>query len=731
MLHHIGVRALAAVVVAGGLAAQAGVAPARRTCAVGRVAEAEAPTIDGALDDACWQAAPTIGALAMVEPFEGRAPTQATVVKLLHDRHNLYLALWCDDNDPSSIRARERERDAQLDPDDRVEILFDPFENRRTAYFFQIGAGGSIGDGLSSHNGSRFDKPWDTVFDGAARVTARGWQAEIAIPFRSLPRKPGASSWGFNLRRLKRSSGEVSQWANPTQSVSFFRTSELGTMAGLGAIDDGLGVDVVPYAAAGVRRDRTAADRGADFEPDGGVDVFYRVTPELTFAATAFTDFAETESDSRQINLGRFPLFFPEKRDFFLEGAGYFAFGAASNAGPAVLPFFSRRIGLDAGGDVVPVLAGTKLTGEAGPLDLGVLAVETDPRGGAVPDLLAVARLRYSLAEQTAVGVIATSGAPDGGGDNQVGGVDFYHRVARFVGDLDLQLFASLVASHRDGGGGDGHDADLEARARGREWGLGLGVRWTSDAFDPALGFVRRRGVRQYSVTPSFAPRLDGDGAWRNFAFEGLCRWTQSFAGDATDEFEAGIDFAGIESHQGDRCGVTATRKFERVTQDFALFAGTSTIAAGEYWSARGGVDFGTSDGRDLSVLGRATWGDFYDGTSTELLLEGALRASALLHFGLGYQSTVVDLGPGRSFATQIGDARVELHASTRLSLRNLVQFDNESQQLGWQSRLRWITTPGNDFFAVFGAGWDRLDDGALAPTQQRLTFKLQQTLRF
>lgn len=705
----------------------------RRTCRVGRVAEAAAPNIDGLLDDACWTDAEPIGDLVMLEPSAGGPPTQRTVVKLLHDRGRLYIGIWCFDDRPTTIRARERERDAQLDPDDRVEILLDPFENRRTAYFFQIGAGGSIGDGLSSQNGSRFDKPWDTVFDGRARVTERGWQAELSIPFRSIPRRAGATSWGFNLRRIVRSTGEESVFANASQSVSFFRTSEFGTITGFGAIDDGLGIELVPYAAAGFRRDRSAADRGAEFEPAGGADLFYRLTPELMLAATAFTDFAETESDSRQINLGRFPLFFPEKRDFFLQGAGNFAFGAQSFATPSVLPFFSRRIGLDRAGNVVPVLAGIKLTGEAGPLELGVLAVATDPAGGRAADELAVARLRYSLAEQTAVGVIATTGDPETGGDSQTGGIDLYHRVPQWFGDLDLQLFGSVLFAQRAGGGGDGQDLVFEARSRGREWDLGLAGRRTSAEFDPALGFVRRRGVEQWTLSPTWSPRLAGDGAWRTLSCEAEVRYLEAYAPDrsGTDEFAVAVEFAGLESHQGDRIGVTAQRQYERVPQSFTLFDGTATIAAGEYWTSRSGFVLGSSDGRDLSASGRATFGDFYDGRSAELSIECALRASAFVHFGLDYETASVDLSTSRDFTTRIGEARVELHPSPRLAVHNLVQFDNESRVLGWQARLRWITAPGNDFFAVLGTTWDRAADGSLVPAQQSLTFKLQQTFRF
>jgi hypothetical protein len=699
----------------------------RRIAYVHELQGEPSPVLDGVLDDPCWQAANPIGELTMVEPYEGKAPTQRTIVRIVHDRENLYFGIHCLDDDPSTIRATQRQRDARLDPDDRVEILLDPFENRRTGYFFQIGAGGSIGDGLSAANGSRFDKPWDVIFDGRSRITSDGWQAEVVIPFRSIPRKAGAASWGFNLKRYKRSAGEEYQWDHAVQSVPFFRISELGTLTGFGAIDNGIGLDVVPYVSGGMRRDRSAVDDDWNFDPDAGVDFFYRLTPELELAATSFTDFAETENDERQINLNRFPLFFPEKRDFFLQGAGYFAFGPRGND---VLPFFSRRIGLDGNGGQVPLLAGLKLTGEVGPLGIGLLNVETDARGAvSEPKNLGVARFRYSLAEQTAVGLIATNGHPTLDLQSQTFGVDLYHRESEFVGDLDLQVFASAIGTQTSGSGGDGEDYALRLESQGREWNLQGNARVTSPDFDPALGFVRRPGVRNYRFEVGYKPRLRHP-VWRQLEFAGTVRLIEGYDG-GKQEIEYDLDWFGVRSIDGDSLELSSERLFERVDRSFDLFNQTTAIAAGDYWSYRHRLSLRTSDGRPADVRSSVTYGDFFDGSYTRLSNDLAWRSSALLHLGLGHESAIVDLGPGRSFTTQIGQANVDLHFSPRLSLYNLVQFDNESSLLGFQARLRWIPEPGTDLFVVLGTGWQREIDHSLVPTDQSLVFKLLHTLRF
>lgn len=702
----------------------------RRTAQVGRIAEAAAPRIDGHLEDPCWADAPAIGELTMVEPWEGRAPTQRTVVKLLHDRHNLYIALSCFDDRPDEIRASMRARDAMLDPDDRVEILLDPFENRRTAYFFQIGAGGSIGDALISNNGTRFDKPWDTIWSGAVKVTGAGWMAEIAIPFRSLPRLDGARAWGFDIKRVVRTRHEEYQWANASQSTPFYRPSECGTVEGFGEIDGGIGLELVPYAGATAARDRGAADPGSHVDPDAGGDLYYRLSPSLTLAATLFTDFAETENDDRQINLTRFPLFFREKRDFFLDGIGYFGFGASYAGSTTFLPFFSRRIGLARDGTEIPLLGGVKLTGEVGPFEVGVLDVQADRTAAQGSENLAVARVKYAIGEETTVGVLGTAGDPAGMGENQVAGVDFYHRVSRFVGDMDLRANVDVAGSWGSAGGDDGESFGAQLDSRGREWEWAASVRWIADDFRPALGFVRRRGSRASMLQVEYEPRLPEGGAVRNLAFEVGARRQDTWEGSTQDvSFE--VEKLGLEFHDGDAAYLYGARSFERVDEDFLLFRDSTPVGAGDYWATRGGLALRSSGARPWNGSLRAETGDFYDGRAGEIEVELDWRASALLHLGGGYGTTAVDLGPGRAFTTHVGSGRLDLHFSPALSLYNLVQFDNESNLLGWQSRLRWIYAPGCDFFAVLGASWQRDEQGSVAPDEQSLALKVAHSLRF
>ena len=701
---------------------------ARRTCHIGRIDAADAPRLDAYLNEPCWQDAPTIGELTMVEPWEGRTPPNRTVVKVLHDHRALYLALYCY-QDRAGIRATQRVRDARLDPDDRVEILLDPFENRRTAYFFQIGPGGSIGDALVSANGTRFNKPWDVIWWGESRITDDGWIAELEIPFRSIPRKDNAVSWGFNLRRYVRGDNEEYQWANPIQSVPFFRVSEFGTMEGFGEVDGGIGLEVVPYFAVGYGRDRSAADDDWDFDPDMGGELYYRLTPSITLATTVLTDFAQTENDGRQINLNRFPLFFPEKRDFFLDGIGYYQFGSQFAGGTRFLPYFTRRVGLQ-NGEPVPILWGVKLTGESGPFEIGLLDVEVDGTATTDEENLAVARVKYAVGEQTTLGLIGTNGNPASTGDNSVFGVDLYHRVPEFVGDMDLQITIDALGSTGSGVDDDGESFGVDLEARGTEWTAQAGTRWVSSDFRPALGFVNRRGVRSSEVSLGYRPRVAEGSVLRRYLFEVSAQRVDTWEGSPRDD-RFRVDRVGVEFQNGDRVSVFWQRNFERVPNDFTLFRDSTTIFANDYWTTRYGVRVETNEGRPASASVTLSGGDFFDGKRHALNSDMAWRTSPLLQLGLGYDTSTVDLALGRGFTTHIGSVSVDLFFSSSLSLQNLVQYDNQSEQLGWQSRLRWIYSPGRDFFAVLGTSWQRTEDESLVPTQQQLNFKIAHTLRF
>ncbi|MHC5007676.1 MAG: carbohydrate binding family 9 domain-containing protein, partial [Planctomycetota bacterium] len=317
------------------------------------------PVIDGVLDDPAWTDAPVIDELWQVEPVEGAPPTRRTEVRIVYDDDFMYFGVRCFDDEPDRIIATQLKRDGIQEADDRVEIVIDPFFDRRNGYLFSTNPVGARLDALLEANRLVLVN-WDGIWYAGSTIDEQGWSAEIAIPFKTISFNPRTSRWSFNIERTVRRDNERIRWSSPQQNKRLTSVADAGVLEGIEGISQGLGLDVKPWGKL-VYEDEDAGDDDVDL--DGGVDVFYKLTPSLTLSLTVNTDFAETEVDERQVNLTRFPLFFPEKRDFFLQDEGLFEFGGIRRN---PLPFFSRRIGLSPTGQPVDLIAGAKLTGRVG-----------------------------------------------------------------------------------------------------------------------------------------------------------------------------------------------------------------------------------------------------------------------------------------------------------------------------------------------------------------------------
>ena len=337
-------------------------------------------TIDGVLDEPIWTSAPKIGNLIQRQPFPGETPTEGTEVTLLRDDDNLYIGVRAFDSDADSVIGTQMARDASLNADDRIELLLDTFRDQRSAFYFATNPAGALVDGLAFANG-QLNLEWDAIWRVRTSRSREGWSAEFAIPFKSLSFPSGRDVWGFNVARTIYRKLEDNRWSGAQLQTQFLQVSEAGQITNLGQLTQGIGLDLRPFLAGSWLNLRTGGD---DWKRKPGLDLFYNITPSLKLTATFNTDFGETEVDARQINLTRFSLLFPEKRAFFLEGAGVFSFastgpdtpGGIPATGADVFPFFSRQIGLLAGQEV-PIDAGVKLMGTAGRTEVGVLDVRT------------------------------------------------------------------------------------------------------------------------------------------------------------------------------------------------------------------------------------------------------------------------------------------------------------------------------------------------------------------
>ncbi len=675
------------------------------------------PVVDGKLDDRVWSEAPVIDDLYQVEPVEGAVPSQRTEVRLVYDDDALYVGVLCYDTDPGGIVATQRVRDADLEPDDRIELILDTFRDRRNAYFFQISPGGSIGDALFS-NAEGFNKRWDGIWWGEAAIGPEGWSAELWIPFKTLSFDPDAESWGFNFARVVKRNEERIRWSNPSQDSGFFRIAEAGTLQGFANLQQGLGLDLVPFALGKIVRD-TREGREI-YRGEVGGDAFYRLTPSLQASLTINTDFAETEVDERQVNLTRFPLFFPERRDFFLQDASIFSFGGLRQT---PLPFFSRRIGL-VNGEEVPILAGAKLTGRAGDYNIGVIDVQTDADGELDSKNLFVTRVSKNVLEESQIGVIATRGRPGQNGENALAGVDFTYRTSELFGDRNFQVDVWGMGTHTSGRGGDGGATGLAVDFPNDDLNTGFEATWIGEDFNPELGFVSRRG-NIYDIDLEYRPR---PGTWiRQLSFGFFPYWATKPNHELESRRLSFVPFE-AELESGDRLELRATQFTEWLDEGFEIRKDI-VIPPGSHDYTRYSADLRSGTKRPVSVQLRVEGGTFWTGRRTDIEAGIEWRTGPFLTLAFEQEENHVHLEEG-NFITRIVRGRWDLAFDPRLTWRSFLQFDNVSNEIGLNSRVRWIIEPGSELFVVLNQGWER-DGHEIAPFRTELTTKLVWTLRF
>ncbi|MGE0554234.1 MAG: DUF5916 domain-containing protein [Gemmatimonadales bacterium] len=694
-----------------GLAGQLG-AQTRPTL---RVAPAIGPfRLDGRLDEPMWSSSDSVTSLEQVEPIQGGAPVAATVVKVVAGDRWLAIAIRAS-TAGRPVTAFSRARDADLDDEDHVRIAIDPFDDGRSGYLFSVNPNGARFDALITGQGEGENSDWDAPWEAVTSRDADGWTVEARIPVASLSFPRGTDRWAFNVERRTQALLATDRWASARRDVRFGQTSQAGLLIGLPRFEVGLGLTVRPSLTAGAGR--SAPDASTEGVLDGSVDLEQRLGTNLRATVTVSTDFAETEVDSRQANLTRFPLFFPEKRTFFLEGSDVFEFGLG--LGTDLLPFFSRRIGLLEGREV-PVRVGGKVTGQVGATRIGAIVARTGDVAEAPGSPMGVVRLSHNVLDESSVGMIATAGDPLAGSAWLVG-ADVTFRTSRLGGDKRFLVGASALKSERSGATGDRTAFSFKLDFPNDLFDLAFTYKRIGDGFDPPLGFVPRRGVQLVTAAADISPRPGRYGI-RQMFFEN--RFT--LATDLDGRWESyRLFFAPLNwrFESGDRIEVNANPTGERLREPFEVNDGVM-IAPGAYRFTRYRLEVETSPTRRVS--GQATWwfGRFYDGTLNQYELELAWRPASWLGFQTAIEHDVGRL-PGGDFEATVASLRIQYQPSPDLTLASLVQYDDESRSIGSNSRLRWTITPLVELFVIYNHNVrDRLDRWAF--DSNRLLAKLQ-----
>lgn len=689
----------------------------------------EPPVIDGRLDEGIWQAATVIEDFRQIEPVKDGVPSERSVFRVAYDNRNLYIGAELYTSDPEQIIHRQLIQDTEVLSDDHIAIYLDPRDSRRGGYVFYLNPNGVRHDGLvfGEFDRAGFNMDWDGIWQGRGALTGSGWTAEIAIPFSTLDFDPSHPDWGVNLVRFLGHKRETIAWTHRDQRATI---DSYGLVKGFRGINQGLGLDVIPSVSFIDERD-FESDRG-DFSVKPSVDVFYRITPSLTAALTLNTDFSATEVDDRRVNLTRFSLFFPEKREFFLQNADIFEFGNLTFTGR---PFFSRTIGLSQSGEPVDLIAGAKLAGRIGRWNVGMLGVRQNEFEGIGEKSLVVARVSANVLEQSTIGMIATSGDPNSNIDNTLVGVDFNYKNTTLLSGRSLESRVWYQESDTAGTSGDNSAFGMEISLPNDTINARIRASQFEANFNPAMGFIDRTGVRAVDWHIRRRWRFENR-ALRLFQAR-LSAFHRTIIGGRLETAAFKIIPISVENHRGDALSVEFVRRNELLLRDFEILSGIA-IPADRYKFGRNRLNLSSSTSRPLAFSVRFEDGSFFDGKRFDTTVGVTWNPGSHFLLDVDYTTNRVDL-PGGKFTTRILALKANVAFNARWSWINIFQHDNVSDRLGVNSRLRFSPRKGQEAYLVVNYDFLTSSEGSnrglifgnLESSYRGLILKLSYNFRF
>ena len=654
-----------------------------------------------------WTTADSIDDLRQREPREGSPATERTVVKVAHDGSTLYVLVRCLDSHVDAVRASQLRRDADLSSDDNVRILIDSYDDQRSAFVFATNPNGAMWDAQFS-GVDDLNENWNGVWDVAVSRETSGWTAEFRIPLLALRFHAGINQeFGFNVRRFIRRKNEEDLWRSYGRAQGLYHLNNEGTITDLGDLHRSHDVELYPYAlgrAVETEHDSIGGETVKGFfGGKGGVDAKLGITPTLTADLTVNTDFAQVEADQQVINLTRFPFFFPEKRQFFLESSGLFDYGTPS----MVQLFYSRRIGLDTSGAPVAILAGGRVYGRLGPWQLGIIDAQT---GGNDPANDAVLRLTHDLFDRSYIGAIGTLHAgPGGQGVQRAGGLDV--DLPLVVHGMNLEPKVYLAGSQTPGVPGTALAWRVSTDNPNDLFDNFVSLYRIDSAFAPPLGFVRRTGIWETTGHVDFTPRPGVLGIRQlSFTFP-IPSWdiiaNESGSPLRSEDWQtAWFEWRvfGGDRQNGDHFEVNFQRLMDAPTDTFDIFSGVR-IQPGRYWWSRYELQYFMNPGRPLSFGAFVNWGPFYNGHSTQLELSAVWHGGGHIIASTDLTRTTARLPVG-AFTAVLSANRLEYDFNARTSVLAFVQYDNESERVDFNVRFHWIPVIGDDVFVVWNSGY-------------------------
>jgi len=656
--------------------------------------------LDGVLDEPAWAEARRVSNFTQRELDENAPVTEKTEVAALYSRTDLYFGIWCYDADFSRIVAQKMKWDFDYSTEDNFEIVLDTYADNRNAYFFAVNPNGSQADSLIMDNGRQVNSDWNGVWHAAVVKTDAGWFAEIRIPFSTLKFSPAPEqNWKVNFERNIRHKREQVLWQGWSRDADIRQISRAGRLVGLRDLARGHALEFRPYALGGL--EKPAGIPGSTVG-SLGLDFSYLVNPTAKMDFTIHPDFAQVESDALIVNLTRFSISLPEKRQFFLEGQNFFEFPLGR-----ARAFYSRRIGISDGRET-PILGGARILGKMGRSTLGVMSLQTSRTELSPSTNFSLVRWRQDVGDESSFGVLAI-GEAQPGRFNGTGGVDALYSTSGIFGDKILQVGGALAATYTS----DRTDKTGLAHR--------LFVNFPNDliefdaswervgaAFNPEVGFLSRPSYQLYSTELSVNPRPR------------FLPWVQQmeikpleldyYLDDSTREMQSVyMEFRplGLQLKSGEAFEFNIQRNAENLTEEFEIRDGT-IIPAGRYWSNRGEVQFESFEGRPVVFAGAVNWGAFYDGSSTEWEAQAAWKPSRFLGLSLGYQRSDIRLSGGRFAIDEVG-TRLNFSVTPKLFGYIYAQWNNDDNEIRFNFRLTWIPKPGAALYFVLNEFADTL----------------------
>jgi len=667
------------------------------------------PKIDGKLDDIVWKNIPEFSDFKMIIPDTGNKPSEKTTLKIAYSEKHLYIAVKCFISDPKKITVNTLKYDQhskRSNGDDTIKILIDPFLDMRNAYVFIVNPKGARTDGLAS--GENFSSNWDGIWDAATSINKKSWSVEIEIPFKTLTFNSENKEWGLNVERYIAKNMETIRLSGISKDSFFYNPSIAARIGDFKGMKQGLGITFKPYMVLSAERG-VSDTTGRKWKIDGGFDLYKNFTPNLVGVFTYNTDFAETEVDERRINLSRFSMYYPEKRAFFLEGSDIFSFGSGIRR--TFLPFFSRRIGIYNSKHIVPVDYGLKIFGKMGGTNIALLNVKTRDSEWIPGKNFIAGRVYQNIFSRSKAGIIFTKGNPNNTEENSMLGFDFNYSTSTFLKNKNFIAGGWWVYNWNSRKEGKHYGYGFKIDYPNDLWDIALVYNYFGDSLEPGLSYLPRNGVQIIRPMVIYMPRPEKGFIGkliRKFYFEFFSSIYFDLNGKvlSAKAFTAPINF---KTESGDHFEFNIIPQKEVLDEPFR-FSNNITFPENEYNQTRFRVQFNSAKHRKIDMGLNYSFGNFYSGKLTRLDIGSSFKhgGNFKLDINLLFLRGTFPEGKYRKNLFRISS---DVFLSPNVGLMGLIQFDDDSNELGINFRFKWRFSPGNIIYLVYNKNWEKVWD--------------------